>query len=120
MGSTCAHDHFLVRFFYAEPAAAPTNLQFYEVTDDKITITWSGPSSDVSGYRVIYGPVGAGGTPQEQTELPITRNAYVDVTPLQPGTLYRFYIYTVHEGVESPPLVGEQATSESWGAACQI
>ncbi|KAJ8350302.1 hypothetical protein SKAU_G00254320 [Synaphobranchus kaupii] len=60
------------------PAAAPTDLQFYEVSDVKITITWTGPPSEVSGYR--------------------------------PGTLYRFYIYTVHGGMESPPLVGEHAT----------
>ncbi|XP_061083212.1 fibronectin-like isoform X2 [Conger conger] len=93
-----------------EPAAAPTNLQFYEVTDNKITITWNGPPSQVSGYRVVYGPVGTGGTSETQIRMPVTGNAYMEVTPLRPGTLYRFYIYTVHGGVQSPPLVGEQAT----------
>ncbi|KAI1899113.1 hypothetical protein AGOR_G00058200 [Albula goreensis] len=93
-----------------EPARAPTDLQFFEVSDVKITITWTGPSGDVSGYRVTYAPVGPGGTPQQQLELPLTRNAYAEVTPLQPGTLYRFYIYAIHRGVQSPPLVGEHAT----------
>ncbi|XP_064166729.1 fibronectin-like isoform X1 [Anguilla rostrata] len=93
-----------------EPAAAPTNLQFAEVTEDRIIVTWSGPAGAVSGYRVSYAPVGPGGTPQEQVRLPVTRSAYAVATSLRPGTLYRFYVYTVHEGVESPPLVGEHAT----------
>ncbi|XP_036401913.1 fibronectin 1a isoform X1 [Megalops cyprinoides] len=93
-----------------EEVPSPTDLQFYEVSDVKITIIWTPPPSEVTGYRVTIFPISPRGTPQGETELPVTRNAYAEVTPLQPGTLYRFYIYAINRGVESQPLVGEQAT----------
>uniref|UniRef100_A0AAR2KB67 Fibronectin n=1 Tax=Pygocentrus nattereri TaxID=42514 RepID=A0AAR2KB67_PYGNA len=93
-----------------EEIPAPTELQFYEVTDTKITITWTGPPSEVSGYRVTFEPVSPDDRPQRTLQLPITHNAYAEITHLQPGTLYRFHIYAIHRGVESQPLVGDQRT----------
>ncbi|XP_036419940.1 fibronectin 1b isoform X2 [Colossoma macropomum] len=93
-----------------EEIPAPTELQFYEVTDTKITITWTGPPSEVSGYRVTFEPVTPDDRPQRALQLPITHNAFAEITRLQPGTLYRFHIYAVHGGVESQPLVGDQRT----------
>ncbi|KAL7846180.1 hypothetical protein AOLI_G00243720 [Acnodon oligacanthus] len=93
-----------------EEIPAPTELQFYEVTDNKITITWTGPPSEVSGYRVTFEPVTPDDRPQRALQLPITHNAYAEITRLQPGTLYRFHIYAAHGGVESQPLVGDQRT----------
>ncbi|XP_041724497.1 fibronectin 1a isoform X1 [Coregonus clupeaformis] len=93
-----------------EEVPSPTDLQFFEVSDVKITITWMGPPTDVSGYRVTVAPVGPAGTPRRELQLPITHNAYAEVTHLTPGTPYRFSIYTIKGGEESQPLVGEQAT----------
>ncbi|KAK9969618.1 hypothetical protein ABG768_027777 [Culter alburnus] len=93
-----------------EEVPSPTDLQFFEVSDSKITITWTGPSTEVSGYRVSVGEVGPDGLTERELPLPVTQNAYAEITHLQPGTLYRFFIFAVKSGEESEPLVGEQAT----------
>lgn len=92
--------------------ASPTDLQFFEVSDKKIILTWSGPTNEVSGYRVTVVPVDESGSPQREMTLPVSQNSYIAVTHLQPGTLYRFNVYTIHNGEESLPLIGEQTTSE--------
>ncbi|KAL4635800.1 fibronectin-like [Arapaima gigas] len=93
-----------------EQVPSPTNLHFYEVSDNKITLTWVSPSSEVSGYRVNVRPVGPAGTPQRDFNLPTSRNTFAEVTRLNPGTLYTFHIYAIKGSLESKPLVGKQAT----------
>lgn len=92
--------------------ASPTDLQFFEVSDKKIILTWTGPTGDVSGYRITALPVDESGSPQREMTLPVSQNGYIEVMHLEPGTLYRFSIYTIHDGEESLPLIGEQTTSE--------
>ncbi len=58
------------------------------------------------------GKVGRDGLVERELPFPVTQNAYAEITHLQPGTLYRFFIFTLKSGEESEPLVGEQATSK--------
>ncbi|KAM9346885.1 fibronectin-like [Symphorus nematophorus] len=89
---------------------SPTDLQFFEVSDKKIVLTWSGPTGSISGYRVTAVPVDESGSPQREMTLPVSQNSYIEVSHLLPGTLYRFNIYAIHNGEESLPLIGEQTT----------
>ncbi|KAM7380780.1 hypothetical protein PAMP_004053 [Pampus punctatissimus] len=93
-----------------EEVASPVDLQFFEVSDKKIVLTWTGPTNAVSGYRVTVVPVEGSGSPQREMTLPVSQNSYIEVTHLQPGTLYRFSVFAIHNGEESLPLIGEQTT----------
>uniref|UniRef100_A0A669QMZ2 Fibronectin n=1 Tax=Phasianus colchicus TaxID=9054 RepID=A0A669QMZ2_PHACC len=84
------------------------DLQFVEVTDVKVTIMWTPPQSQVSGYRVEAIPVNRPG--QHGQRLPITRSSFAEVVDLLPGTTYLFKIFAVSQGRESKPLTGEQTT----------
>ncbi|XP_037542794.1 fibronectin 1a [Nematolebias whitei] len=93
-----------------DEVASPTDLQFFEVSDKKIVLTWSNPAGGISGYRVTVASVDESGSPQNEMTLPVDQNSYIDVTHLQPGTLYRFSVYSINNGKESLPLIGEQTT----------
>ncbi|XP_041662547.1 fibronectin 1a [Cheilinus undulatus] len=90
-----------------DEVVSPTDLQFFEVSDKKITLTWSGPTTGISGYRVTFVPVDETGTPQEEMTLPVSQNSYIEVTHLQPGTKYLFNVYTMNNGEESVPITAE-------------
>ncbi|XP_034042510.1 fibronectin 1a isoform X2 [Thalassophryne amazonica] len=89
---------------------SPTDLQFFNMSDNKIILSWSGPAKGVSGYRVTVVSVDEGGAPQKELTLPVSQNSYVEVTHLRPGTLYHFSVYSIHNGEESLPLIGEHIT----------
>ncbi|MGH0117046.1 UNVERIFIED_CONTAM: hypothetical protein FKN15_028158 [Acipenser sinensis] len=104
-------DHTTISFvLFSETVPRPTDLQFVDVTDVKITIMWSPPQGEVSGYRVTVLPINLPGTSGEKLELPVGRNSFAEVTGLQPGTTYHFQIYAVHRGKESEPLEGDHTT----------
>ncbi|KAK0134225.1 Fibronectin [Merluccius polli] len=92
-----------------EEVAMPTDLQFVEVSDSQIVLTWSGPIGAVSEYRINVAAVDKPGNPQRVMVVPAIESAYV-VKELHPGTLYRVSIYALFNGQESAPLVREQAT----------
>ncbi|XP_034863103.1 fibronectin isoform X6 [Mirounga leonina] len=86
----------------------PRDLQFVEVTDVKVTIMWTPPESAVTGYRVDVIPVSLPG--EHGQRLPISRNAFVEVTGLSPGVTYHFKVFAVNQGRESKPLTAERTT----------
>nr|XP_021558942.1 fibronectin isoform X6 [Neomonachus schauinslandi] len=86
----------------------PRDLQFVEVTDVKVTIMWTPPESAVTGYRVDVIPVNLPG--EHGQRLPISRNAFAEVTGLSPGVTYHFKVFAVNQGRESKPLTAEQTT----------
>uniref|UniRef100_UPI00358ED1FA fibronectin-like n=1 Tax=Myxine glutinosa TaxID=7769 RepID=UPI00358ED1FA len=91
----------------------PTNLQFVAVTDSRIVVMWEAPKVEHSGFRVVIQPKNVPRGPHP-LELPLTQQTFTEIDHLQPGTTYRFEIYAVYHvaGQESPPLIGEQTTSE--------
>ncbi|KAM6332826.1 LOW QUALITY PROTEIN: fibronectin-like [Podargus strigoides] len=93
---------------HTDEVPSPRDLQFVEVSDIKITIMWSPPQSQVSGYRVEVIPVNRPG--QHGQRLPVTRSSFAEVVDLLPGTTYLFKIFAISHGRESKPLTGEQTT----------
>ncbi|XP_037379895.1 fibronectin isoform X5 [Talpa occidentalis] len=86
----------------------PKDMQFVEVTDVKITIMWTPPESPVTGYRVEVIPVNLPG--EHGQRLPISRNAFAEITGLTPGVTYHFNVFAVNQGRESKPLTAKQTT----------
>ncbi|XP_062972167.1 fibronectin isoform X2 [Elgaria multicarinata webbii] len=87
---------------------SPSELQFLDVSDVKITVMWTPPDSAVTGYRVEVIPVNRPG--HHGQKLPVTRYSFTEVMDLLPGTTYLFKIYALGQGTESEPLTGEQTT----------
>ncbi|XP_004674377.1 PREDICTED: fibronectin isoform X12 [Condylura cristata] len=86
----------------------PKDLQFVEVTDVKITIMWTAPESPVTGYRVEVIPINLPG--EHGQSLPVSRNAFAEISGLTPGVTYHFKVFAVNQGRESKPLTAEQTT----------
>ncbi|XP_007501844.1 fibronectin isoform X12 [Monodelphis domestica] len=86
----------------------PTDLQFVEVTDVKVTIMWRPPESAVTGYRVDVVPVNLPG--EHGQRLPVSRNTFAEISGLSPGVTYYFKVFAVNQGKESKPLTAEQTT----------
>ncbi|CAH2306187.1 fibronectin isoform X3 [Pelobates cultripes] len=88
--------------------SSPTDLQVVEITDVKITIMWSPPPNEVTGYRVVVTPVGT--TNAAPQNLPVSRNTFAEILNLIPGTTYSFEVYAVNRGQESKPLIERYTT----------
>ncbi|KAI4805347.1 hypothetical protein KUCAC02_009970 [Chaenocephalus aceratus] len=97
---------------------SPTDLQFFEVTDNKIVLTWTGPSGSISGLPGYRSPCGGGTRFDFDAD-----NSSCNTMPTWklltyvPGKLHRFSVYTLQGREESLPLIGEQTTNSSMGSA---
>ncbi|KAG7266278.1 hypothetical protein CRUP_009333 [Coryphaenoides rupestris] len=70
-----------------EVVATPTELQFVEVSDSQIVLTWSGPLGAISEYRITVADVEEPGTPQREMTVPPIQSAYVPDAPSNVGFL---------------------------------
>lgn len=86
----------------------PKGLTFTEVDVDSIKIAWESPQGQVTGYRVTYS------TPEdgirELFPAPDGEDDTAELYGLRPGSEYTVRIVALHDGMESPPLIGTQST----------
>ena len=85
----------------SSPPAAPTGLNTAEVSDSSITLSWTAPSGDVTGYRLMRGltatkqDVLVNNTGSASTE-------YVD-SDVQAGTEYHYSVRAINDAGVGPP-----------------
>ena len=78
------------------PPAAPTGLNAVEVSDSSITLSWTAPSGDVTGYRLMRGLTA---TKQDVLEnnTGSTETEYVD-SDVEAGTRYHYSVRAINDG----------------------
>lgn len=89
----------------------PTKMHFSDITDSTFTVSWTPPIGKKPNYLVTVQQISDRGRPV--ISLPISKSTYVEITNLEPGSIYRFRVYAMDGGRKSSPLIGEQATSKS-------
>ncbi|XP_055494286.1 fibronectin-like isoform X3 [Leucoraja erinacea] len=86
----------------------PTKMHFSDITDSTFTVSWTPPIGKKPNYLVTVQQISDRGRPV--ISLPISKSTYVEITNLEPGSIYRFRVYAMDGGRKSSPLIGEQAT----------
>ena len=82
------------------PPAAPTGLNAVEVSDSSITLSWTAPSGEVTGYRVMRGPTAAKqGVLENNTGS--TETEYLD-SEVEAGTEYHYSVRTINDAGVGP------------------
>ncbi|CAM9702238.1 unnamed protein product, partial [Lampetra planeri] len=90
------------------PPGAPLDLVTSEVTTRSFRVTWTPSPDPVDQYRVVYYPLGSGGSPLED-EVEGTLSTVV-LRKLQPSTRYEVSVFAVNSVGASEPLRGHDTT----------
>lgn len=82
---------------------APTNLQFMNVTDSTVIVTWTPPRARLAGYRLTVG-LTRGGQPKQYNVGPSAMQ--YPLRNLQPGSEYTATLVAVKGNQQSPKATG--------------
>uniref|UniRef100_S4R4W4 Collagen, type XII, alpha 1b n=1 Tax=Petromyzon marinus TaxID=7757 RepID=S4R4W4_PETMA len=83
---------------------APQNLRVTDESFTRFRVTWDRTLGPTNGYRVVYRPIAAGGTPME---VIVGDTDTTMLTNLRPGTSYDVNVYALYPGNgASEPIQG--------------
>ncbi|XP_054976926.1 fibronectin isoform X1 [Sorex araneus] len=92
---------------------APKDLEFTSEDDSTVTVSWTPPKAQITGYQMTT-DLTRGGEPKKYDIQPSARS-YV-LKDLQPGTEYTVSLIAIKENKQSPKVTGVFTTSQPLGS----